>query len=81
MAGCDDLPPVVWKSDFHGTGDAFALLDGMVDVYLADLKFGSDGCARRIAGVANYLAVVTRNLLAAAARRPHRAAPAVARPP
>ena len=42
MAGCDDLPPVVWKSDFHGTREAFALLEGVVDVYLADFKFGDD---------------------------------------
>jgi putative pyruvate formate lyase activating enzyme len=68
MAGCDDLPPVVWKSDFHGTPEAFALLDGVVDVYLADFKFGDDLCARRVAGVANYLAVLTRNLRTAAAQ-------------
>ncbi len=66
MAGCDDLPPVVWKSDFHGTDEAFALLEGLVDVYLADLKFGNDGCALRIAGVENYLGVVTSNLTAVA---------------
>ena len=56
MAGCPDLPPIVWKSDFHGTREAFALLDGVVDVYLADFKFGNDSCARRIAGVENYRA-------------------------
>ncbi|MGP0067796.1 MAG: radical SAM protein [Isosphaeraceae bacterium] len=68
MAGCDDLPPVVWKSDFHGTCAAFALLAGVIDVYLADFKFGNDACARRIAGVENYLAIVTRNLLTASAQ-------------
>ena len=66
MAGCRDLPPVVWKSDFYGTPEAFSLLDGVVDVYLADFKFGNDGCARRIAGVSNYVRVVARNLLTAA---------------
>ena len=66
MAGCDDWPPIVWKSDFHGTPEAFALLDGVVAVYLADFKFGNDTCARRIAGIDNYLAVVTRNLETAA---------------
>jgi putative pyruvate formate lyase activating enzyme len=68
MAGCVGLPPVVWKSDFHGTREAFALLEGVVDVYLADFKFGDDACARRIAGVENYLAIVTRNLFTAAAQ-------------
>jgi putative pyruvate formate lyase activating enzyme len=68
MAGCDDLPPIVWKSDFHGTPEAFALLDGVADVYLADFKFGNDGCARRIAGVDHYVAIVARNLAIAAAQ-------------
>ncbi|MGO9467424.1 MAG: radical SAM protein [Isosphaeraceae bacterium] len=66
MTGCDAIPPVVWKSDFHGTPEAFALLDGVVDIYLADFKFGDDACAQRIAGVSSYLAVVTRNLITAA---------------
>jgi putative pyruvate formate lyase activating enzyme len=68
MAGCDNLPPIVWKSDFHGTPEAFALMEGVVDVYLADFKFGDDACARRIAGVDNYLAIVTRNLAIAASQ-------------
>lgn len=66
MTGCDDLPRVVWKSDFQGTPEAFALLDGVVDVYLADFKFGNDTCARRIAGAERYIAITTRNLLIAA---------------
>ena len=65
MAGCSELPRIVWKSDFHGTSEAFALLDGVVDVYLADFKFGDDGCARRVAGIENYRAILTRNLVRA----------------
>lgn len=58
--------PIVWKSDFHGTVEAMALLDGVADVYLADFKFGNDACAKRLAGIASYVAVVTRNLRLAA---------------
>jgi putative pyruvate formate lyase activating enzyme len=65
LAEVGDLPRVVWKSDFYGTPEAFSLLKGAVDVYLADFKFGSDACARTIAGVDRYLAVVTRNLVLA----------------
>jgi putative pyruvate formate lyase activating enzyme len=65
MAGCPDLPPVVWKSDFHGTPESFALLEGTITVYLADFKFGNDRCARRIAGVEDYLRILTRNLTTA----------------
>jgi putative pyruvate formate lyase activating enzyme len=70
MAGCDNLLPVVWKSDFYGTIESFALLDGVVDVYVADLKFGNDLCARQIAGVDRYMQIVTRNLLLAAESSP-----------
>jgi putative pyruvate formate lyase activating enzyme len=68
MAGCDDLPPIVWKSDFYGTPEAFQLLNGIVDVYVADFKFGNDGCAKRLAKVDRYVATITRNLSIAAIR-------------
>jgi putative pyruvate formate lyase activating enzyme len=45
--------------------EGFALLDDIVDVYVADLKFGNDACARQIAGVERYMPIVTRNLLRA----------------
>lgn len=67
MARCPDLPPVVWKSDFYASREAMALLDGVVDVYVADFKFGNNDCARRLCGVRNYLEVIGRNLLIAAA--------------
>ena len=66
MSACADLPPVIWKSDFHGTPEAFELLEGVVDVFVADFKFGNDACAERIARVGNYVAVVTRNLCSVA---------------
>jgi putative pyruvate formate lyase activating enzyme len=66
MAGLGDRPPVVWKSNFYGSPESFRLLDGMVDVYVADFKFGNDACARRIAGVERYVATITRNLRIAA---------------
>jgi putative pyruvate formate lyase activating enzyme len=68
MAGVDHLPPIVWKSNFHSTPEAFALLSGVVDVYVADFKFGNDACASRLAGVSGYWDTVTRNLPIAADR-------------
>lgn len=68
MAESPNLPPVVWKSDFYGTPEAFALLDGVVDTYVADFKFGNDDCARRLAGVENYVDIVGRNLGIAASQ-------------
>lgn len=66
MDSCDELPPVVWKSDFHFTPEALRLMEGAVDVFVADFKFGNDACARRIAGVEHYLPILTRNLVLAA---------------
>ncbi|HEX8342808.1 MAG TPA: radical SAM protein [Tepidisphaeraceae bacterium] len=63
MALCPKLPPVVWKSDFYGTPEAFDLLEGVVDVYVADLKFGNEACAKRLSGVDGYMPIVCRNLL------------------
>jgi putative pyruvate formate lyase activating enzyme len=65
LAGCDRLPLIVWKSNFFGTIGGFALLDGIVDTYVADFKFGNNICAAQIAGVDGYMQVVTRNLLQA----------------
>lgn len=62
MTACSRLPPVVWKSDFHGSTEAFELLAGTVDIYVADFKFGNDQCAKQIAGINNYVQIVTRNL-------------------
>jgi len=62
------LPPVVWKSDFFGTPEAFSLLTGSVDVFVADFKFGNDDCAKRLAGIGDYMSIVGRNLQLAAER-------------
>jgi putative pyruvate formate lyase activating enzyme len=67
MADCPRLPRIVWKTDLHGTPEGLALLDGVVDVYLADFKFGKD-CAHRLGGVDRYWEIVTRNLQAVASR-------------
>jgi putative pyruvate formate lyase activating enzyme len=66
MAECGELPPVIWKSNFHATPEALSLLDGLVDVYVADFKFGCNSCAQRIAGVNDYMEIITRNLSIAA---------------
>jgi putative pyruvate formate lyase activating enzyme len=66
MAGCGGLPPIVWKSDFYGTPEAFDLLADLVDIYVADFKFGNDLCAQRLAKVDGYLGTITRNLSIAA---------------
>lgn len=56
--------PTVFNSNLYLTDDALDLLDGYIDIYLPDFKFGpADGkssCGERIGGMPNYWAVVTR---------------------
>lgn len=55
----------VWNSNMYLSEKAMSLLDGAVDVYLTDLKFGNDACAERLSGVRDYMRIVTRNHLLA----------------
>ena len=66
MAACPEQVRMIWKSNFHFSLDTLDLLRGIADVYVADFKFGNDHCATSLAGVDNYLAIVTRNMLLAA---------------
>ncbi|NOX55400.1 MAG: radical SAM protein [Planctomycetes bacterium] len=68
MASCEDLPPIVWKSNFYFVPDVFDWLAGAVDIYVADFKFGNDQCASSLAGATRYTSIVTRNLLLASDR-------------
>lgn len=54
---------LVWKTNAHGSAQARTLLDGMFDVWLADLKFGNDTCAGRLARTPNYVRPARENLL------------------
>lgn len=62
--------PLVLNSNMYMSPRVIELLDGVVTLYLADLKFGNDICASSLAGIDRYWEVVTRNLLAAYAHTP-----------
>ncbi|MBI5480718.1 MAG: radical SAM protein [Deltaproteobacteria bacterium] len=47
--------PLVYNSNGYEGGEALRLLDGVVDVYLPDLKYGDDALAARYSGVTGYL--------------------------
>ncbi|MGH7939748.1 MAG: radical SAM protein [Limisphaerales bacterium] len=63
IASLPDAARVVWKTNAYNSDEARELLDGMIDVWLADFKFGNDRCARRLAKVPDYIEIVTENLL------------------
>jgi len=62
IAGLRSAVPVVWNSNFCFTPAALALLDRVVDFYVADLKFGNDRCARELCDLDHYWPTVTANL-------------------
>jgi putative pyruvate formate lyase activating enzyme len=60
--------PQVFNSNMFMTERALALLDGVVDVFLTDFKYGNDVCATRLSKVEGYFGVVSRNHKIAARR-------------
>jgi putative pyruvate formate lyase activating enzyme len=54
--------PIVWNDNLYGSEKAYRLLDGVVDVYLADFKYGNDECARKLSGVEKYWEIATAGL-------------------
>ena len=58
---------VVWNSNFFMSEETMRLLDGIVDLYLGDFRFGNDRCASRLAGTDRYFATAARNFKVAAA--------------
>ncbi len=57
--------PQVWNSNMYLSEESMNLLDGVVDVYLTDFKYGNDNCAKRLSDVKGYMEVIKRNHLIA----------------
>lgn len=49
--------PIVWNSSGYETIEALQLLDGVVSVYLPDMKYSDDAQAVELSGAAGYTAV------------------------
>jgi len=58
--------PIVWNSNMYATPQAMRLLDGVVDLFVGDIHFGNDDCARKIGRIPDYSASVRGAFLAAA---------------
>ena len=46
--------PVVWNCHAYETPESLRLLDGVVDVYLPDFKYGSEACGQRLSSAPDY---------------------------
>jgi putative pyruvate formate lyase activating enzyme len=47
--------PLAWRSGGYDSLDTLALLDGIVDLYLPDAKYGESAVARQCSGVSRYV--------------------------
>ncbi len=48
--------PVVWNCHGYALPETIALLDGVVDAFVPDFKYGNDVCAERLSGAPDYFA-------------------------
>ncbi len=46
--------PLVYNSGGYDSSEALALLDGVIDIYMPDMKYGDSAVARRYSHVRNY---------------------------
>lgn len=63
LRACHANLPQVWNSNMYLTEEAMAILDGVIDVYLTDFKYGNDACALRLSNAKDYTRIVQRNHL------------------
>ena len=49
--------PLVYNTSGYDSPEALALLDGVVDIYMPDMKYGGETAARRFSHVPDYVAV------------------------
>lgn len=49
--------PIVYNTNGYDLTDTLRLLDGIVDIYLPDLKFGNDATAQKYLGVKQYYSI------------------------
>ena len=53
--------PQVFNSNMYFSLEALELLDGVVDLYLSDFKYGNSKCGKRLSKVKDYFEIVSRN--------------------
>lgn len=53
--------PVIWNSNMYHSPEIAEILEGVVDVYLGDFKYGNNTCAQKYSKIKNYLETVQPN--------------------
>jgi putative pyruvate formate lyase activating enzyme len=55
--------PIVYNTSAYDSADSLALMEGVVDLYMPDLKLSSSELSRRYLGKREYFEVASRNVL------------------
>jgi len=58
---CNVNIPQVWNSNMYCSIETMKLLEGVIDLYLTDFKYGNDECGKRLSKVDNYTKIIKRN--------------------
>lgn len=62
---CSVNIPTLWNSDMYMSEKTMKILDGVIDMYLSDFKYGNDDCALRLSKVPKFFETCSRNHLLA----------------
>ncbi|NPA86307.1 MAG: radical SAM protein [bacterium] len=63
LLNLDVSVPVIFNTNMYLSEKALKILDGVVDLWLPDFKYGNNHCAEKYSGIKKYWETVTRNLL------------------
>jgi pyruvate-formate lyase-activating enzyme len=56
--------PMIWNSNMFMSEETVRLLDGAMDAYLADFRYGNDESAMKLSKAPRYMETITRNFKA-----------------
>jgi len=62
----EQVPPLLLNTNGYLTPASWKVAAGLFDIFVVDLKFGSDSCAKQIAQIEDYSAVLRKGLKFAA---------------
>ncbi|MHC4741676.1 MAG: radical SAM protein, partial [Planctomycetota bacterium] len=68
LAGIEPETKVVLNSNMYYDGRLHEVMDGLIDIYLADLKCGHSACAKELLDAEDYIDVAKENILRAYGR-------------
>ena len=61
LRACSRDVPHIWNSNMYCSQVTMQLLDGVMDIYLTDFKYGNDACAVELSNAPSYWQLITRN--------------------